>query len=143
MIFFSAYFQLIECQVSTGWVSNGPMLASTCTLNFPLKLTGARHEYLQVPPQPNLNLPEVRTLSASSTMLKPGAGCRCLFLWGISGYLGTPYIFLWISGDIGYLGTPYIFLIGILNKQEGSFYKKWLGTVHRKRLTVPNKPNKN
>ena len=79
LMLFTAYCQLIECQVSSCCVSNGPMLASTCTLNFPLKLLGARHEYLQVPPQPYLNLPEVRTLPASSTMLKPGAGCRCLF----------------------------------------------------------------
>jgi hypothetical protein len=71
-----AYFQLIVCQVSSGFVSNGPMLASTFTLNFPLKLPGARHEYLHVPPQPYWKRPEVRTLPASSTMLKAGARCH-------------------------------------------------------------------
>ena len=76
---FMTNFQLIECQVSSGFVSNGPKLASTCTLNFPLKLPGARHENLQVPPQPYLNLPEVRTLPASLTILKAGAGCHWPF----------------------------------------------------------------
>lgn len=75
------YLQLIECQVSSGFVSNGPILASTCTLNLPLKIFGARHEYLQVPPQPYLKAPVVRVLPAPSTILKPGAGCHCPFFW--------------------------------------------------------------
>lgn len=55
------------------------MLASTCALNFPLKLPGTRHEYLHIEPQPYSNLPLARILAFSSTILNCGSGSRFPF----------------------------------------------------------------
>ena len=73
------FFYSIKCQVLSWIVSKGPRLTSTCTWYLPLKSSGTRHEYRHVPPQPYSNLPEARTLPASSIIFTFGAGALLLF----------------------------------------------------------------
>ena len=72
-------FYCIEYQTSSCLVSNGPRSISTFTWYLPLKFSGTRHEYRQVPPQPYAKLPVASTFPASSTIFSSGAGCRSPF----------------------------------------------------------------